>query len=80
LAALFITTLGATFSANAVADRTVGMVCPEAESLKPRFPPSGPIHPSAGKVRSAPELDPNIVSQPDLRRAIYEYYGYPSPA
>jgi PRC-barrel domain len=38
------------------------------------------IEQSREKVRGAPELDPNIVLQPDLRRVIYEYYGYPSPA
>jgi hypothetical protein len=38
------------------------------------------IEQSREKVRSAPELDPNIVLQPDLTRGIYEYYGYPSPA
>jgi PRC-barrel domain len=32
------------------------------------------------KVESAPELDPNILLQPDLRREIYDYYGYPVPA
>jgi PRC-barrel domain len=31
------------------------------------------------KVQGAPELNPNILLQPDLRRGIYEYYGYPSP-
>jgi hypothetical protein len=35
---------------------------------------------SREKVRGAPELDPNIRLQPDLRRGIYEYYGYPSPS
>lgn len=38
------------------------------------------IEQSREKVRGAPELDPNILLQPDLRRGIYEYYGYPSPA
>ena len=38
------------------------------------------IEQSREKVRGAPELHPNIVLQPDLRRVIYEYYGYPSPA
>ena len=38
------------------------------------------IEQSREKVRSAPELDPNIRLQPDLRRGSYEYYGYPSPA
>ncbi len=38
------------------------------------------IEQSREKVRGAPELDPNIRLQPDLRRGIYEYYGYPSPA
>jgi hypothetical protein len=32
------------------------------------------------KVERAPELDPNILLQPDLRREIYDYYGYPVPA
>ncbi|MDQ3833989.1 MAG: hypothetical protein M3315_10200 [Actinomycetota bacterium] len=31
------------------------------------------------KVQGAPELDPNILLQPQLRREIYEYYGYPVP-
>ena len=31
------------------------------------------------KVRGAPELDPDILLQPDLRREIYDYYGYPGP-
>jgi hypothetical protein len=38
------------------------------------------IEQSREKVRSAPELDPNIRLLPDLRRGIYEHYGYPSPA
>ena len=38
------------------------------------------IEQSQEKVRGAPELDPNILLQPDLRRGIYKYYGYPSPA
>jgi hypothetical protein len=38
------------------------------------------IEQSREKVRSAPELDPNIRLLPDLRRRIYEPYGYPSPA
>lgn len=32
------------------------------------------------KVQEAPELDPNILLQPNLRHEIYKYYGYPSPA
>jgi hypothetical protein len=35
---------------------------------------------SPQKVRGAPELDPNILLQPDLRQVIYDYYGYPAPA
>lgn len=35
---------------------------------------------SLEKVRGAPNLDSNILLQPDPRRGIYEYYGYPSPA
>ena len=31
------------------------------------------------KVQGAPELDSNILLQPQLRREIYEYYGYPVP-
>ena len=38
------------------------------------------IEQSREKVRSAPELDPNIRLLPDLRRGIYKHYGYPSPA
>jgi hypothetical protein len=38
------------------------------------------IEQSREKVRGAPELDPTVRLQPDLRRGIYEYYGYPSPA
>jgi hypothetical protein len=34
---------------------------------------------SKEKVRGAPKLDPNILLQPDLRREIYEYYGYSIP-
>ena len=37
------------------------------------------IEQSREKVQGAPELNPNILLQPDLRRGIYEYYGYPSP-
>jgi len=32
------------------------------------------------KVQGAPELDPNILLRPDLRREIYDYYGYHVPA
>ena len=35
--------------------------------------------PSLEKVRGAPNLDPNILLRPDIRRVIYGYYGYPSP-
>jgi hypothetical protein len=38
------------------------------------------IEQSREKVRGAPELDPNILLQPDLRHGIYGCYGYPSPA
>lgn len=38
------------------------------------------IEQSREKVRGAPGLDPNIVLQPDPRRGIYEYHGYPSAA
>ena len=38
------------------------------------------IEHSRQKVQGAPELDPNILLQPQLRREIYEYYGYPVPA
>jgi hypothetical protein len=31
------------------------------------------------RVRGAPELDPNLLLQPDLRREIYDYNGYPVP-
>ena len=31
------------------------------------------------KVQGAPELDPNILLQAQLRREIYENYGYPVP-
>ncbi len=37
------------------------------------------IEQSREKVQGAPELNPNILLQPDLRHGIYEYYGYPSP-
>ena len=37
------------------------------------------IEQSRQKVQGAPELDPNILLQPRLRREIYEYYGYPVP-
>jgi hypothetical protein len=37
------------------------------------------IEQSREKVKGAPELNPNILLQPGLRRGIYEYYGYPSP-
>ena len=37
------------------------------------------IEQSRQKVQGAPELDPNILLQPQLRREIYEYYGYPVP-
>ena len=37
------------------------------------------IEQSRQKVQGAPELDPNILVQPQLRREIYEYYGYPVP-
>jgi sporulation protein YlmC with PRC-barrel domain len=37
------------------------------------------IEQSRQKVQGAPELDPNILVQPQLRRGIYEYYGYPVP-
>jgi hypothetical protein len=32
------------------------------------------------KVQEAPELDPNILLQPNLRHETCKYYGYPSPA
>ena len=35
---------------------------------------------SREKVQGAPELNPNILLQPDLRREVYDYYGYPAPA
>ena len=38
------------------------------------------IEQGRAKVEGAPELDPNILLQPDLRREIYDYYGYPAPA
>ncbi len=38
------------------------------------------VEQSRGKVQEAPELDPNMLLQPNLRREIYKYYGYPSPA
>ena len=38
-----------------------------------------PIEQSRQKVQGAPELDPNILVQPQLRREIYDYYGYPVP-
>jgi hypothetical protein len=38
------------------------------------------IEQGRGKVQGAPELDPNILLQPDLRQEIYDYYGYPVPA
>jgi hypothetical protein len=38
------------------------------------------IEHSREKVQGAPELNPNILLQPVLRREIYEYYGYPPPA
>lgn len=31
------------------------------------------------KVQGGPKLDPNIRLHPELRGAIYEYYGYPNP-
>jgi hypothetical protein len=31
------------------------------------------------QIGEAPELDPNILVQPQLRREIYDYYGYPVP-
>jgi hypothetical protein len=34
---------------------------------------------SREKVQAAPELNPNILLQPELRHEVYEYYGYPSP-
>jgi hypothetical protein len=37
------------------------------------------IEQSREKVQGAPELDPNILLQPDLRREVYDYYGYPTP-
>ena len=37
------------------------------------------IEQSRQKVQGPPELDPNILLQPQLRREIYEYYGYPVP-
>ena len=37
------------------------------------------IEQSRQKVQEAPELDPNILVQPQLRHEIYEYYGYPVP-
>ena len=37
------------------------------------------IDQSRQKVQEAPELDPNIRLNPDLRRELYEYYGYPPP-
>jgi sporulation protein YlmC with PRC-barrel domain len=38
------------------------------------------IEQSREKVQGAPELNPNILLQPDLRHEVYEYYGYPPPA
>jgi hypothetical protein len=35
---------------------------------------------SREKVHGAPELDPNILLWPELRRETYDYYGYPTPA
>ena len=37
------------------------------------------IEQSRQKVQGAPELDPNILLQPQLRQEIYDYYGYPTP-
>jgi len=37
------------------------------------------IEQSREKVQWAPELDPRILLQLNLRREIYEYYGYPLP-
>jgi hypothetical protein len=37
------------------------------------------IEQSREKVQGTPELDPNILLQPDLRREVYDYYGYPTP-
>jgi hypothetical protein len=37
------------------------------------------IDQSREKVQGAPELDPKILLQPDLRREVYGYYGYPVP-
>ncbi len=38
------------------------------------------IEHSREKVQGAPELNPSILLQPELRREVYEYYGYPPPA
>jgi hypothetical protein len=37
------------------------------------------IDQSRQKAQGAPELDPNILQQPQLRQEIYDYYGYPNP-
>ena len=37
------------------------------------------IEQSRQKVQEAPELDPKILVQPQLRHEIYDYYGYPVP-
>ena len=37
------------------------------------------IEQSRQRVQEAPELDPKILVQPQLRHEIYEYYGYSVP-
>ena len=38
------------------------------------------IEQSRQEVLGAPKLDPKILLHPDLRRELYEYYGYPPPS